>query len=468
MNQRDNSTYELISAYLDGELSADEQRRAEQLLRLSEEHRESLEEMQSLAKDMQRLPTYHLDNQFAARVLVAAGRSVGAADQQAQQMAAHGPTSRPSHWRRWYFGISVAVGAAAALLLAFVLDEPPSRSSDADGKSVARIGRNSLRDSTAADNDRQLSRDAGPAERQAKAKTTNLNPQEAAASPGGAHQGTEATPAPPVRAAESAAIPGRGPQQSVDMVESPGPPSGTFPGSGPATSTSSGQPGPEPPPRIDLEPWQATQRVLLVIDVELTREGWTAGAFERLLNQEGVAFDANLEVESALQNALLQSRFFEPKSGAEGRKVAGEEETAFTIVYVTSRAAALDRVWRRMKQDEAHFANVSLDAVLQPGDMSVFEQLHQLGRAVVPEAPLRGDETGSVAHRLDIPPSFNGVPVDRYASETTETPVDPFGPQARVPGERNSRQLSSSPGGAFGGNVLAEAMFVLRTPGTPR
>ena len=69
MNQRDELTHELISAYWDGELSSDEHARVEQLLASSDVHRQTLEEIESLGGGMQMLPTYRLDDRFPQRVL---------------------------------------------------------------------------------------------------------------------------------------------------------------------------------------------------------------------------------------------------------------------------------------------------------------------------------------------------------------------------------------------------------------
>ncbi len=45
MNQRDDTSFELISAYLDGELTPDECARVERLVASSDEYRQSLQEM---------------------------------------------------------------------------------------------------------------------------------------------------------------------------------------------------------------------------------------------------------------------------------------------------------------------------------------------------------------------------------------------------------------------------------------
>jgi hypothetical protein len=67
---------ELISAYLDGELSPAEKVRVEEQLMDSPEHRRLFEELKSLRRSLQSLPAESLDDDFAARVLRRAEREL--------------------------------------------------------------------------------------------------------------------------------------------------------------------------------------------------------------------------------------------------------------------------------------------------------------------------------------------------------------------------------------------------------
>jgi|GEM_PF-3455559 len=108
---------ELISAYLDGELTADEQARVEELLRTSPALRQELEDLRALREDLQALPQYRLGDDFAQRVLRRAARelppgghaSLGAAD----------VARRPDELRAfpWRGVLWAALAVAASLLL---------------------------------------------------------------------------------------------------------------------------------------------------------------------------------------------------------------------------------------------------------------------------------------------------------------------------------------------------------------
>jgi len=67
---------ELLSAYLDGELSADERLRVERLLAELPESRQMLDELRALRSTLEAVPRYRLEDDFAARVLRAAERAI--------------------------------------------------------------------------------------------------------------------------------------------------------------------------------------------------------------------------------------------------------------------------------------------------------------------------------------------------------------------------------------------------------
>lgn len=60
---------ELFSAYIDGELTADEQAEVEQILNDNPEAQQLVDELRSLSHSLQSLPAYKLDQDLAARVL---------------------------------------------------------------------------------------------------------------------------------------------------------------------------------------------------------------------------------------------------------------------------------------------------------------------------------------------------------------------------------------------------------------
>ena len=108
---------ELLSAYLDGELSAEQQQQVDQLLRDDEDARHALDEMQSLRETLQSLPRQQLDENFAHRVLSAAERRM--LTKSASDRGAGPPQSKSSdtNWRRYLWA---GAALAAGLLIMFL------------------------------------------------------------------------------------------------------------------------------------------------------------------------------------------------------------------------------------------------------------------------------------------------------------------------------------------------------------
>ncbi|HVC97010.1 MAG TPA: zf-HC2 domain-containing protein, partial [Pirellulales bacterium] len=71
---------ELLSAYLDGELPADQRARVERLLAERPESRQLLDELRALRGTLEAVPRYRLEDDFAARVLRAAERAMLSGD----------------------------------------------------------------------------------------------------------------------------------------------------------------------------------------------------------------------------------------------------------------------------------------------------------------------------------------------------------------------------------------------------
>jgi hypothetical protein len=138
---------ELFSAYLDGELTAEEQGCVEQVLAASAEARQLLEELRALGSTLQSLPQERLDEDFSSRVLEvaarqrswsgyagnkpAAGRAADSAKPpEANAIGLHGSAGRKPSWRRMFGKRSViwsGVAVAAVVLLSFATYRPRNR-----------------------------------------------------------------------------------------------------------------------------------------------------------------------------------------------------------------------------------------------------------------------------------------------------------------------------------------------------
>lgn len=155
---------ELFSAYLDGELTADEQVRAEQIMATSSEARRLLEELRALNSTLQGLPQQELDEDLSARVLQVAERrmllpddaghkpAAGRAAESLDPLDSSSPDGGTTRWRgipwreiSWRGMISKraliwsAVVVSTAIIIAFT--SPPPQKPNQDPRPNQEIAR---------------------------------------------------------------------------------------------------------------------------------------------------------------------------------------------------------------------------------------------------------------------------------------------------------------------------------------
>ena len=188
-----------------------------------------------------------------------------------------------------------------------------------------------------------------------------------------------------------------------------------------------------------------------------------------------MTFDANIQAQPDLENALLKSRFFEPMEDRQKPPNAKPDDEdpprrEFALVYVTTRGGAIDSLWRDMQRNEEYFARVSLDVSLnlaaKPEDLNVFRQLQQLAGIAAPiglgDAENRLLGTGAMAHRLVLSPAWRGAPATTFPGIGGFPGVG--GQTPRVPGLQGDQMPRGGAlgGELFGGNIYTEVLFVLR------
>ena len=76
MNDQEKLSEEMISAYLDDQLTDQERNRVERLLAETGEHRRALQELREVRESLQSLPRHRLPEEFGERVLRRAERAM--------------------------------------------------------------------------------------------------------------------------------------------------------------------------------------------------------------------------------------------------------------------------------------------------------------------------------------------------------------------------------------------------------
>lgn len=493
MNQQEDVTLELLSAYLDGELTRDEQARVEQLLGSSQAHRQLLVEMQAVQRAVQGLPAERLDAGFADRVLSCAlsQRLVAA-----EPMLASDPRRSPRgrirpEGSRWPGRGLVGAGLAAALLLVGGLaaswylrparphqnssqlaladraGSPPARSPergfDAD-TSVSEAGGEEPADTVAASQ--------GGASVASEPASDSL----AVAAGGQMAPAPTATPSDPGKSAEGLA--GPPPLDGATGLVTPTPDPSARPSHTPPPPTKSAPSAPRVPvvPHLD-----GTQQMLLVIDVTLTSLGTRQAAFDQAMIASGISFDCAVPVDAELEKSLLESRFFDrpdpPPASVSSNSPADERMVA--VVYVVALAGQVDDMWRHMKGDAGRFADVSMDIALRPGDLSMFDELRQAVDEQAGLAAAAAEQTRrrrAAAHRLVFSPGWRGTPVRKLDGVDAMAGLLPdwmLGKPSDLdtgsrPPDRPVLEVGRAPELAeprLGEEATAEALFVVRPDG---
>ncbi|NLX55913.1 MAG: zf-HC2 domain-containing protein [Planctomycetaceae bacterium] len=491
MNQRDESSYELISAYLDGELTADERVRVEQLVAASAEHRQTLDELRAVVAGMQSLPAYQLDDAFAHHV-VASARAAGVRFEVSPPARATVATCPATHAWHWPAATGLLATAAAAVLIAVLVWRPGARSWLASPQRLVSQTPSASpggpagappppletqRSDMPAPADRTVTADAAAAPLAADQTQTSSAADRGRAEPptGTAAPVGPGAPPPPVdvpvdmpvdmvapppagAAADASTTPAPAADRAAPQsLDSPPPPPGDDPAPGPAL--------------VDV-PFSGTHQMLLVVDVALTPQGVEQRAFDRTLAAHGVVIEGTVEVDATLEASLLASRFFEP---AETRPA--EEATAaqndLTLLYVKTQAGHVDEIWRAMQTNPGAFAATTLDIAFLADDQSMFREMRQAveRQAADLSAQTVADRARRAAgHRLTLSPSWRGSPVTKLQGLDGLTGAVPEWMLGPRPEQRKPAEHAATPpwpgavppaGGRLGADVAAEALFVV-------
>ncbi len=301
---------ELISAYLDDELSADDLACVQQQLESDDPSQEYLQQLRALDSDLRALPKQTLDDSFADRVLRRAERTMLVPEEAHSEIPSETepvatPARRPeidesrTAWRGFAWSVAAV---AAAIVLAVVLGRNP---------------------------------ESGPT--------------------------------------DIAVVPNEGPEVDVESLPPSDPPEMAALDSrqvpSPHEVPDSGDPGNqvEPPPRHKPEgDWPVVlamqqnvkQRFILVYEVSLTSVGVEQGAFARLLNRHNIGFRDTVAVGEEEQRSLLKRRYLE------GARIAspaqkGMDEIRLYLVSCTAKEA--DSLYHDLTGGPPGFASFSLN-----------------------------------------------------------------------------------------------------------
>lgn len=458
MNQRDELSDELISAYFDGELSPDECAHVERLVAGDDLHRQTLVDMQNLADDMRQLPDYQLDEQFAERVTERARRSA-AWD---QLNSVNSSTTHASHasgavWN-WPAVAGLVAVCAAALLLAVLIWSPRSGQTGPSGAGQVALAPEAAQDNSANNGVATKAQAVHPGSPATEMATQTQQPT--------ADQALIATePAmaelpPSADLAQTGQAPGTiadhnasnpGPAPSAQLLA--GSPDSRAPKSAASMVPTVTPDAPTDSQNLSDVPFATDQQLLFVFEISLTRKGAEQLAFEKMLAKHSVAVDGAVAVDPQLETALLESRYFDPVE-TDAQAQDKSREPSCSLVYAQILGGQVDEIWRSLQANPGFFGGMSFDMAILPADRTLFENLRQaMSRRPVAQAGTTGREgrPQHAARRLTLPPQWRG-------KSTNPPPRSPV--VEDVPGQPQP-SVPLMPGEGLGENIDVEVLFVL-------
>jgi hypothetical protein len=107
---------DLISAYLDGEVTSEERVLVESAMSKSAELRQLYQDLRSLQVDLRSLPRHQLGTDFAQRITDRIGRDA------VRPAARIEPSRQRANWRRWQPAMAMAISITAVLLVALLVN----------------------------------------------------------------------------------------------------------------------------------------------------------------------------------------------------------------------------------------------------------------------------------------------------------------------------------------------------------
>ena len=374
MNQRDQLTDELLSAFLDGELAGDELSLVERLLEEDPSHQQALDELQSLGVEMQSLPRYELGDDFCRRVLdasrqkqppVPADTAPAHTGKHRDVVAPVAQLQRDGETRMFRGGrpliyALLALAAAVMVMLASPAQKDIDDPAGQPGVAVPGVKTNGATD----DPGSFVSNSQTPADVDAPTTTSPLAPKShGPKSYGPKRAGSDLAQATPNSIGDAASpssvatdSPKTARRESPDGTGSEAQAGSALAGSDPKAAglddpDSGSARRPKPMQVADARPTpdivgvpnvpdaavaaEGLIQYLFVINVEPTAEGTKKHVFLNALKGHGIRFETDLKVDDGLERAMLASQMLAPVK-------AGQERVKADLFYVVATGSQID------------------------------------------------------------------------------------------------------------------------------
>jgi hypothetical protein len=365
---------ELISCYLDGELSQQETQQLESQLQSDPEAARRVRIMREARKALQDSQTYRLPDHFAARVLAAAKEEAERLGLPANHPIRLAESHR-DHTKTVEDVPSIALASSAAAATPASDKKMRWTWAYAAAAAVVLIGGTiwwQAQDSASNNQKSQLAQDNKPTETQLSNETQLPNETQLA-------DVDKSTTKPATESNDVASG-----SKAVDAISAESKPNV----SNVATNDVGPSLVPAKPDSLDgpsatldnqamlndlanMSGEVETLNVLMVIDVTLTKEAWENQSFSRILNEYGIRFEEPIVADESLNKALENSNLV-AKSGTDANPadpIVNKNSGDVELVFIQARAARIDNavkdIFERIDEYPSLYFDLSMDGPCQ-------------------------------------------------------------------------------------------------------
>lgn len=457
---------ELISCYLDGELSQQETQELESRLQSDPEAARRLRIMKEARKALLQTQTYRLPDNFAQRVLVAAqaeAERLGLPANHPIRLAEQGtsltsvapattlasaPSIATTHDQRssgsWRWAYAAA--AAALLVAGTIWWQGQDKPADSGTSQLAQDGStqgtnpntnpetvepanptvaNSPTDTRLATDGSAASR---PAEKSPAENTSNVD------------LGTQSQdPKPDLATVASSDATSKVNTPPVNDASTPAPSANDIKMLDNMTNSAGGS--------------VESLNVLMVVDVTLTKEAWENQAFSRILNEYGIKYEKPIVADESLNQVLEKSKLVSNAGtdAAPTEPVANNHTGEVQLVFIQARAARIDNaikdIFERIDEYPSLYYDLSMDGPCQ----DVVNRLEAV-------SPFEGDgeDIFGIATAVQNGVAANGEEADEFAG------AKPRGEAVPLANRQNKRKATVEEPVSM--NPISTVLFILRKP----
>ena len=209
-------------------------------------------------------------------------------------------------------------------------------------------------------------------------------------------------------------------------------------------------------------------KFLFVIEVGVTPEGRAADVVRDVLMKNGIVYDGGLDVMPELEEQLLNSRFLNGVVQNEKQPVGGTVD----LIYLVASGLQIDQTRLDIHSRHGHIARYRFNMALLPKDVGVFDNLHRAVKSQWASDESASDTNDKVAYQKQLQKwkgkagqlmttlyflAGKGSAVSKVGIEIPTLPIPPKGAN-----RGNLKEPTPTDKPILGADLICEVLLVVR------